>query len=253
MNRDVAGFFLRAAGHRVVCVAGGGEAILAVRGSEFDIVLMDVRMPGMDGLETTRRIRALGGERGRVPIIALTARTFPEQMAECLQAGMDSHLPKPFNPETLLAAVLRAHAAGRVYGQNFGPEPIPIIPPWAPVLPFIGSNQQVLNLTVFGKTVSHLTPAAVASYLDSIAERAEALLYRLQGPDALLYDEDELAEAAHTIAGSAGLLGFERLTVVACHFERAIATGTTEALALVEELRGALEVTVQAIHHGVDR
>ena len=112
MNRDIAGSFLSSAGHEVTCVDGGAEAVAAVASTDFDVVLMDVRMPEMDGLEATRRIRALGGARGRVPIVAVTAQAFTEQMAACRKAGMDSHLAKPFEIAELLLAVARAAEAG---------------------------------------------------------------------------------------------------------------------------------------------
>ena len=80
MNRDIAGSFLSAAGHEVTCAEGGAEAVAAAASTDFDVVLMDVRMPEMDGFEATRRIRALGSARGRVPIVALTAQAFTEQV-----------------------------------------------------------------------------------------------------------------------------------------------------------------------------
>lgn len=101
MNRDIARAFLCAAGHEVTTAENGTAAITAAAAADFDIVLMDVRMPGMDGLEATRRIRALSGSRGMVPIIALTAQAFAEQMEQCHEAGMDSHLTKPFTPDSL--------------------------------------------------------------------------------------------------------------------------------------------------------
>jgi signal transduction histidine kinase len=113
MNRDIAGSFLRAAGLIVTCAEGGAEAVAAVLLTDFDVVLMDVRMPVIDGLEATRQIRAFAGPRGRVPIVALTAQAFAEQVAECGNAGMDGHLGKPFDPDTLLAAVVRAAEVGR--------------------------------------------------------------------------------------------------------------------------------------------
>jgi CheY-like chemotaxis protein len=119
MNRDIAASFLRASGQLVDCVEGGAEAVSAVAGIDFDVVLMDVRMPGIDGLEATRRIRALDGPRGRVPIVALTAQAFTEQVAECRNAGMDDHLVKPFSPDSLRAAVARAAAASRT-GREIG-------------------------------------------------------------------------------------------------------------------------------------
>jgi CheY-like chemotaxis protein len=84
---------------------------------DFDVVLMDVRMPGMDGLEATRRIRALGGGRGQVPIVALTAQALAEHAAACRAAGMDAHLAKPFDPETLQAVVTQTVTTARAQGR----------------------------------------------------------------------------------------------------------------------------------------
>jgi HPt (histidine-containing phosphotransfer) domain-containing protein len=202
-------------------------------------------MPEMDGLEATRRIRALEGERGRVPIVALTAQAFTEQVAECRKAGMDSHLPKPFGPDTLLTAVLRAAAARPARGESPGSGSVPnILPPGG----VIGSDLAVFNTAAFELTAFYLTPEAVASYMEAIAERGEALLRGLRGPDALAQAGDELAEAAHTIAGSAGMFGFERLTSLGRRFERAIQADAVEAPALAEGLSAALEVTLQTIH-----
>jgi PAS domain S-box-containing protein len=239
MNRDIAGSFLRAAGHKVTCVEGGAEAIVAVEAMDFDVVLMDVRMPEMDGLEATRRIRAMEGERGRVPIVALTAQAFSEQVAECHKAGMDSHLPKPFDPDSLLTAVLRAVEVRAARNEGVSPASMSAV---------IGSDLVVFNPTVFELTAFYLSSEAVSSYMEAIAERGEALLRGLRGPDALVQTGDELAEAAHTIAGSAGMFGFERLTSVGRRFERAVQAGAAEAPALADGLSAALEVTLQAIH-----
>jgi PAS domain S-box-containing protein len=239
MNRDIAGSFLRAAGHKVTCVEGGAEAIAAVETMDFDVVLMDVRMPEMDGLEATRRIRALEGERGRVPIVALTAQAFSEQVAECHKAGMDSHLPKPFDPDSLLTAVLRAVEVRSARAEGISSASMSAV---------IGSDLVVFNPAVFELTAFYLSSEAVSSYMEAIAERGEALLRGLRGPDALVQTGDELAEAAHTIAGSAGMFGFERLTAVGRRFERAVQAGAAEAPALADGLSAALEVTLQAIH-----
>ncbi len=111
MNREIAGAFLHSVGHEVSYAGGGAEAVEAAAGNDFDVILMDVRMPGIDGLEATRRIRAFDGARGQVPIVALTAQAFTDQIAECRRAGMNSHLAKPFDMEKLLAAVALALAA----------------------------------------------------------------------------------------------------------------------------------------------
>jgi signal transduction histidine kinase len=105
INRDIIGSFLDAAGHAVVLTDSGRESVRLAAEQTFDLVLMDVRMPEMDGLEATRRIRALPDCHGQVPILALTAYTFPDQLAQCRDAGMDGHIPKPVDYETLMHAI----------------------------------------------------------------------------------------------------------------------------------------------------
>jgi PAS domain S-box-containing protein len=86
----------------------GVAAVEAMRSGRYDLVLMDVQMPVMDGLTATRQIRAFDEPAGgRTPIIALTANVLPEQVATCLAAGMDDHLGKPINPTKLLETVVR--------------------------------------------------------------------------------------------------------------------------------------------------
>jgi signal transduction histidine kinase len=105
INRDIIGAFLDAAGHESIMAEGGQEAVDLAAQRPFDVILMDVRMPKVDGLEATRRIRALPGPRGQVPILALTAYTFPDQVAQCRDAGMDGHLPKPVDYQTLINGI----------------------------------------------------------------------------------------------------------------------------------------------------
>jgi CheY-like chemotaxis protein len=112
MNRDIASQFIRAAGHNVVTAENGVQAVAAATSADFDVILMDVRMPEMDGLEATRKIRVLEGRRGRVPIVALTAMAFQSDVEDCRAAGMSGHLAKPFRYETLNEAV-RLGAAAR--------------------------------------------------------------------------------------------------------------------------------------------
>jgi CheY-like chemotaxis protein len=95
VNLLIAEHLLRKAGHEVVSADNGEAAVEAVQNSRFDLILMDIEMPIMDGLEATPLIRALPGGAG-VPIIALTAHTIPEKLAEIHQAGMNDYLIKPF-------------------------------------------------------------------------------------------------------------------------------------------------------------
>jgi signal transduction histidine kinase len=121
INRDIIGAFLDAAGHAVVLAEGGEEAVRLATERPFDVILMDVRMPKVDGLEATRRIRALPGAQGQGPILALTAYTFPDQVAQCMDAGMDGHLPKPVDYKTLMEGiddVIARVPAGRMRGDR---------------------------------------------------------------------------------------------------------------------------------------
>ena len=105
LNRKLISDMLTVEGHRVDCVADGAAAVLAVQAKTYDLVLMDMIMPGMDGIAATRAIRALPAPAGRVPIVALTANTFREQLESCLEAGMDATLTKPMTFEALTNVV----------------------------------------------------------------------------------------------------------------------------------------------------
>jgi signal transduction histidine kinase len=117
INRDIVGSFLDAAGHTVTLTESGRESVRLAAEQQFDLILMDVRMPEMDGLEATRRIRALPGCHGQLPILALTAYTSPDQVAQCRDAGMDGHIPKPVDYETLIPAIDHAIAARALHGS----------------------------------------------------------------------------------------------------------------------------------------
>ena len=105
-NRILAGVTLKRAGFRVHEVENGRDAVDAVRRDRFDLVLMDCRMPVMDGYVATKHIRQLPSPSNRVPIIALTASAFKEDRERAEQAGMDDFLSKPFQSEELLAKCL---------------------------------------------------------------------------------------------------------------------------------------------------
>jgi len=105
VNQLVVEAMLGSAGHEVTLVRTGAEAVTAVGDGGFDLVLMDVEMPEMDGIAATRAIRSLGEPGGRIPIIALTANAMPEEMARCRAAGMNAHLAKPIDREALLRLI----------------------------------------------------------------------------------------------------------------------------------------------------
>ena len=112
-NRKLAEVLLRQAGCEVRLIEDGAAAVAAIAGGEIpDVVLMDVFMPEMDGLAATRRIRALPGPAGRVPIIGLTADASPDRQPAYRAAGMNDCITKPFAVEDLLSAIGRAVARG---------------------------------------------------------------------------------------------------------------------------------------------
>jgi len=107
-NRELVAAILGGFGLALETVENGAEAVEAARTGGYDLILMDVHMPVMDGLDATRAIRAMGGAVGRTPIIALTANVQPEQVLRCREAGMDGHVGKPIQVSELFAALAAA-------------------------------------------------------------------------------------------------------------------------------------------------
>ncbi|MBP2232784.1 PAS domain S-box-containing protein [Azospirillum agricola] len=107
MNRLLIVTILKQLGHRVVAVEDGAAAVAAVRRHPFDLILMDVNMPVMDGLVATRTIRDMAPPANRIPIVAMTANTFPEDVARCRAAGMSGYVPKPIDRRLLVAEIAR--------------------------------------------------------------------------------------------------------------------------------------------------
>jgi signal transduction histidine kinase/CheY-like chemotaxis protein len=122
VNQRLAASLLKRRGHRVTTVANGEEVLAAIVVTSFDIMLMDVQMPGMDGLEATRRIRL--GERAtttHLPIVAMTAHAMAGDRERCIAAGMDDYMSKPLSAQLLYEVVERV--AGRLPAAPKSTEP----------------------------------------------------------------------------------------------------------------------------------
>jgi CheY-like chemotaxis protein len=237
LNRNIASGFLSHAGHQVVCVGSGAAAVEAAAVEDFDVILMDVRMPGMNGLEATRRIRALPAPRGQVRVVAVTAQAFSQHIELCRQAGMDCHVSKPFKQAVLLAALVNNRKAP---GDTVLAETPPPTALQAPV-PEIA----MLDRGMFEDVAQSLTAAEVAENLAMLTTRLETLRRNLLTPGKLSAP-GPLAEAAHKLAGGAGTFGFLAVAASARRFEVAADTNTdaAELQVLADQLVADIEASL---------
>ena len=237
-NRLVARAMLTSAGHHVTCVEDGAVALAAVQHETYDLVLMDLQMPVMDGLEATRRIRALDLPCASVPIVAVTASAMPEQVSACRAAGMDGHLAKPIDRDMLLRLVARfarARAAGRARQPEAEPEPAP---------PRDG-RAELLDAAAGEALAGHLgqaAPAVLGEFLAELEQSRRTLEALAARPDTV-----QLRAATHRLLGVARTLGARQLSEA---LEALQATGTPEALA---EARAALDRTLPAVRQWLER
>ncbi|EJW13390.1 putative sensor histidine kinase [Rhodovulum sp. PH10] len=241
----------------------GRQAVAAVAEQAFDIVLMDVRMPGMDGLEATRWIRARGGAFARLPIVALTANAFPDDVRACREAGMTGFMAKPVRKVTLLETLaevtrgLLAEAADEAYPGD--PQADHSVAPPEPRSDTAGAGLPGAGLPGASLPGSSLPgPDTPVLDLDDAAELREAIgddgfdetlacfladsAARLRLLRDLVGQADRAAmkAEAHTLKGAARALGFRRLADIAFALERdADLIATEVATTLVDRMDGA--------------
>ncbi len=231
VNQQVARTMLERAGHKVTVAGNGRAAVAAAREGAFDLVLMDVQMPEMDGLEATAAIRAAEAGTGRhLPILALTAHAMKGDRERCLAAGMDGYLAKPFDPRALWRAVA---ALVPVAGpQPAAPEQAPA--PADEEAPFDRAN---LLARVGGSVSLARTVAGVF----------EGEWPRLRGAlrDALARDDSAaLVRAAHSLKGTLGSLAARESLDAARRLEAAARSGQ---LGPAAEVMPALEAQVERL------
>jgi signal transduction histidine kinase/CheY-like chemotaxis protein/HPt (histidine-containing phosphotransfer) domain-containing protein len=217
LNQKVAVLMLESLGYQAD-VAGDGFAVLqALRRQSYDLILMDVQMPGMDGLEATRRLRAeLPAER-QPRIVALTANVLAEQRGACLAAGMDDFLGKPLGFAELRAALRRA-AGERT--------------PEAPPAPARGADEDGLFdpsplddlARLEAPAGKPLVRLVVETFFAETPRRLERLREALGQADAR-----ELTFVAHSLKGSCGQVGAVRLAALSAELETAGRQGRLEA------------------------
>ncbi len=236
VNQKVALGMLKQFGLRVQMVGSGREAVTALETMPFDLVLTDVQMPEMDGLEATREIRRLEtGSGRRMPIIAMTAAAMAEDREKCLNAGMDDYVSKPVVREKLAEVLARWLPAAQE-------QPLPAEPPAAEVLDVPASEcANTATPPVFDRQ-------ALLNRVDQDAETAREILnlYLETIPhliatvnEALVRGDMQTVELeAHSIKGSSANMGCMAVAAVAGQIEKA---GKASDIELMRSLAPALE------------
>jgi signal transduction histidine kinase/CheY-like chemotaxis protein/HPt (histidine-containing phosphotransfer) domain-containing protein len=215
-NRLVASRMLRALDAQVDVAADGAEAVTAAARFAYDLILMDMRMPEMDGMEATRVIRARQGPSATAPIIALTANAFAEDVQACLSAGMADFVAKPVRKKTLLAAMVRQlEGAGAPSSQA---TEVDLAAPDAPLV------DQDAYRALESEIGPEAMQEAVAEFMGEAQSRLEALVGLSDCRNRVA-----LRREAHSLKGMAGQFGFVRLSRAAAELEAAHDTLTPEA------------------------
>ncbi|HYM32463.1 MAG TPA: PAS-domain containing protein [Candidatus Cybelea sp.] len=221
INSMVIVAMLNRLGHRTDVVTDGREAVAAVMRRPYDLVLMDVQMPEMDGVLATKAIRELAGPVGALPIVALTANALSSQHDEYLAAGMNDCLTKPFRLEDL-DTILRRWGGRVAPAKTNGaaaaePAAAPILTDDSP-LAFLAAHEAPERLH-----------ALVHSYLED-AEARQSRIAELTAEQ----NWSKLAREAHDMAGTAGNVGALELSELARRLEKACKSGdVAEAAAII--------------------
>lgn len=217
VNQKLAVVLLRKRGWEVVVVDDGAKAVEAVRTGDFDVVLMDVQMPEMDGLEATRRIREMEKETGRhVPIIAMTAHAMKGDREMCLEAGMDDYISKPLKAADMFEKIERLVSGG---GARPALQERPVIDVSSALERVDGDREALSEL--------------VAMFLEDAREQIARLKAALESGDA-----EGVGKASHSLKGAASNVSAVRLTELALGIEEASREGRLDG---VEERLSLLE------------
>ncbi|HWT10221.1 MAG TPA: ATP-binding protein, partial [Roseomonas sp.] len=209
-NRQIAQAMLTSAGHVVEAAEDGVSALHALSSGSFDVVLMDLQMPGMDGFEATRRIRALPHPACAVPVVALTASALPDQIEATRRAGMDAHLAKPIDRQALLQLLRELPM------RSAGQAGVPVEA--APAAPYI----DVTTLDLLERELGHAAHGILAEFVGEV-RRALSLL--TNATPAEKAEAGHVQHAAHRLVGAARTLGASRLAEEAEALQRAARGG----------------------------
>jgi signal transduction histidine kinase/CheY-like chemotaxis protein/HPt (histidine-containing phosphotransfer) domain-containing protein len=243
VNQRVAVLMLERLGHRTDVVANGLEAVQAVTDTPYDVVLMDVQMPELDGVGATERIRAEIPAQRQPRIIAMTASALAEDRERCLDAGMDDFLSKPVRREELAAALARAARSLVAVQAGTGT-------PASDAGPDHGDGDAVVDPSVLGTLAARLGDRAPA-FLGSLLSTWEGeSARRLEELDAAVdADDDEAAaRAAHALKGGSASMGAVRLATTCAQLEQDVRAGRDVELPSARaRLRAEVELAREAL------
>ena len=203
INQHVTVSMLSARGHQVEVVNNGLAAVQAVSDKLFDVVLMDVQMPDMDGLEATRRIRRLkNADKPRLRIIAMTAHALPGDKERCLAAGMDGYLAKPVRPQELYSIV----------------EGNSIDSPVDETMPEKNTSEVLNTQELYNRTRGD--QKLVRELIGIFRQNAPKLMSEIEKAQQA-QDADAVYRAAHSLKGAAAMLGAVQVYAIAYSLELA--------------------------------
>ena len=214
----------------------GVEAITAASSFSYDVILMDVRMPEMDGLQATRVIRARGGRLQTVPIIAFTANAFAEDVEACRQAGMNDLVVKPVRKKVMVEAILRVLSSHTTAADT---DPAVVAPPLVPAEIPSTDAPSPFDRKVFDNLVLEIGKETALETLSLFVQETEdrlKLLRKLSG-DA---DRNKIEREAHSLKSAAGTFGLRAVAQLARALERDAAHITaSDYLALLDRIEAA--------------
>ncbi len=217
-NQIVALSILKKLGFQANAVANGKEAVEALLMIPYNLVLMDVQMPEMDGFAATREIRNLKSEIRNLPVIAMTAHAMTGDREKCLKAGMDDYLSKPINPQDLVDIIEKwLKEPGARQNEKITAEP---------ESKDAGFNKADLVNRLMGD--EELAKDIIKSFLDNIPGDITAIKQAFAKNDAL-----SMRRLAHSVKGAAGSIGAKALQDVAFQMEKAGEAGDMDKAALL--------------------